>query len=169
MAGSLVTVVTVSRAGGTGPFPSREFACPSPLEEAARMPDLSLDLHVEAPAELVWDVVRRRFHRIGEWATASLRLLACPPGRLRCSHPRVQPVRRWRSRRSWRARLRDRLPAATAGDGIARGVRPPGPHRPRASVVVRTRASGQRRWPGEPRQCGPDTASNPIVDSARLS
>lgn len=34
------------------------------------MSDLSLDLHVEAPADLVWDVVRRRFHRIGEWATA---------------------------------------------------------------------------------------------------
>lgn len=35
------------------------------------MPDLSLDLHVEAPADLVWDVVGRRFHRISEWATAT--------------------------------------------------------------------------------------------------
>jgi hypothetical protein len=34
------------------------------------MPELTIDLIVEAPAESVWDVVGRRFDRIGEWATA---------------------------------------------------------------------------------------------------
>jgi hypothetical protein len=34
------------------------------------MPELSIDLTVEAPADAVWDVVGRRFDRIGEWATA---------------------------------------------------------------------------------------------------
>jgi len=34
------------------------------------MSNLSTSIIVEAPAEAVWDVVGRRFDRIGEWATA---------------------------------------------------------------------------------------------------
>lgn len=34
------------------------------------MSELSTDLVVAAPADAVWDVVGRRFDRIGEWATA---------------------------------------------------------------------------------------------------
>lgn len=34
------------------------------------MPELSTDFVVAAPADAVWDVIGRRFDRIGEWATA---------------------------------------------------------------------------------------------------
>ena len=42
------------------------------------MPKLSINLLVEAPAESVWDVVGRRFDRIGEWATAIAASAAVP-------------------------------------------------------------------------------------------
>jgi hypothetical protein len=38
--------------------------------QAGSMPEISLELIVDAPADAVWDVVGRRFDRIGEWATA---------------------------------------------------------------------------------------------------
>ncbi len=34
------------------------------------MPDLSTEFVVSAPADVVWEVIGRRFDRIGEWATA---------------------------------------------------------------------------------------------------
>jgi Polyketide cyclase / dehydrase and lipid transport len=34
------------------------------------MPELSTEIIVDAPADAVWDLVGRRFERIGEWATA---------------------------------------------------------------------------------------------------
>jgi hypothetical protein len=34
------------------------------------MPELSTDFIVAAPADRVWDVIGRRFDRIGDWATA---------------------------------------------------------------------------------------------------
>jgi hypothetical protein len=34
------------------------------------MPALSIDLVVAAPAEQVWEVIGRRFDRIGDWSTA---------------------------------------------------------------------------------------------------
>lgn len=48
------------------------------------MPKLSTELIVEAPADSVWEVVGRRFHRIGDWATAirastAIPALAGPP------------------------------------------------------------------------------------------
>jgi hypothetical protein len=36
----------------------------------AGMPELSTDFIVAAPAERMWEVTRRRFDRIGDWATA---------------------------------------------------------------------------------------------------
>jgi Polyketide cyclase / dehydrase and lipid transport len=42
------------------------------------MPELSINLVVEAPADSVWDVVGRRFDRIGEWATAIPASVAIP-------------------------------------------------------------------------------------------
>ena len=49
------------------------------------MPELSLDLIVDAPADAVWDVVGRRFDRIGDLATVipasqavPLPAIACP-------------------------------------------------------------------------------------------
>jgi hypothetical protein len=42
------------------------------------MPILSTELVVAAPAEAVWDVVGRRFDRIGEWATAIAASQAVP-------------------------------------------------------------------------------------------
>jgi hypothetical protein len=34
------------------------------------MPELSIDLIIAAPADQVWEVIGRRFDRIGDWATA---------------------------------------------------------------------------------------------------
>ena len=42
------------------------------------MPELSLDLIVDAPADAVWDVVGRRFDRIGDWATVIPASVAVP-------------------------------------------------------------------------------------------
>jgi hypothetical protein len=42
------------------------------------MPNLSTEFVVDAPAEAVWDVVGRRFDRIGEWATAIAASQAVP-------------------------------------------------------------------------------------------
>jgi hypothetical protein len=42
------------------------------------MPNLSTEFVVAAPAEAVWDVVGRRFDRIGEWATAIAASRAVP-------------------------------------------------------------------------------------------
>jgi hypothetical protein len=44
------------------------------------MPELSVDLIVAAPADRVWDVIGRRFDRIGEWATAIPASTAIPNG-----------------------------------------------------------------------------------------
>jgi Polyketide cyclase / dehydrase and lipid transport len=44
------------------------------------MPELSTEFVVAAPAGAVWDVIGRRFHRIGEWATAIPASTALPPG-----------------------------------------------------------------------------------------
>jgi hypothetical protein len=43
------------------------------------MARLSAQIIVEAPADAVWEVVGRRFDRIGEWATAIPGSLALPP------------------------------------------------------------------------------------------
>jgi Polyketide cyclase / dehydrase and lipid transport len=43
------------------------------------MPDLFTEFVVAAPADAVWDVIGRRFDRIGEWATAIPASTALPP------------------------------------------------------------------------------------------
>ncbi len=43
-----------------------------------RMTELSTDLIVAAPAEAVWEVIGRRFDRIGDWATAIAASTAIP-------------------------------------------------------------------------------------------
>src|SRR6266508_3321348 len=47
------------------------------------MPMLTRQITVEAPADAVWDLVGRRFDRIGDWATAipaSTAIASAPPG-----------------------------------------------------------------------------------------
>jgi hypothetical protein len=43
------------------------------------MPDLYTEFVVAAPAEAVWEMIGRRFDRIGEWATAIPASTALPP------------------------------------------------------------------------------------------
>jgi Polyketide cyclase / dehydrase and lipid transport len=43
------------------------------------MPDLLTEFVVAAPADAVWNVIGRRFDRIGEWATAIPASTALPP------------------------------------------------------------------------------------------
>jgi hypothetical protein len=60
------------------------------------MPELSTELIVAAPADAVWDVIGRRFDRIGEWATAIPASTAlAPPARSTAGavdRPPVAPV-----------------------------------------------------------------------------
>jgi hypothetical protein len=42
------------------------------------MPELSTDLIITAPAEQIWEVIGRRFDRIGDWATAIQHSTALP-------------------------------------------------------------------------------------------
>jgi hypothetical protein len=42
------------------------------------MPVLSTDLIITAPAEQIWEVIGRRFDRIGDWATAIIHSTAIP-------------------------------------------------------------------------------------------
>jgi hypothetical protein len=48
-------------------------------DDAQHMPELSTEFAVAAPADAVWDVIGRRFDRIGEWATAIPASTALPP------------------------------------------------------------------------------------------
>lgn len=62
------------------------------------MPKLFIELDVKAPADSVWEVVGRRFDRIGEWATAIPASAAIP------THAAPSPA----------ATASNRLPASTA-------------------------------------------------------
>jgi hypothetical protein len=55
------------------------------------MPELSTGFDVAAPADAVWEVVGRRFDRIGEWATAIRASTAVPGGRVCTTGVRLVP------------------------------------------------------------------------------
>src|SRR3954470_12814116 len=55
------------------------------------MPELSTEFDVAAPADAVWEVVGRRFDRIGEWATAVRTSTAVPAGRVCTTGVRLVP------------------------------------------------------------------------------
>jgi hypothetical protein len=49
------------------------------MHDAEHMPYLFTEFVVAAPADAVWDVIGRRFDRIGDWATAIPASTALPP------------------------------------------------------------------------------------------
>jgi hypothetical protein len=53
------------------------------------MAELSTDLIVAAPADRVWDVIGRRFDRIGDWATAVPHSTALPNASATTAGPRL--------------------------------------------------------------------------------
>jgi hypothetical protein len=59
-------------------FLRRESRCRAWPRTLVGMPELSIDLIIAAPADQVWEVIGRRFDRIGDWATAITHSTATP-------------------------------------------------------------------------------------------